>query len=107
MRTKFLTVLLGSTLAILSADSNACGDGLQRTGVTGSGGGVSSISLFVEVLESDSEPSSEEVSKLEELRLSKHMMLSKQPSKPSLLRTLATWTSSAFEKIYFTKPKRY
>ena len=83
---KFLTVLLGSMLAILSADSNAFGDGLQRIGVAGSGGGVSlSMSMSpVELFESDSEPS------LEELRVSKHMILSKQPSKPSLFRTLAT-----------------
>lgn len=87
---KFLTVLLGSMLAILSADSNAFGDGLQRIGVAGRGGGVSlSMSLSmsmspVELFESDSEPS------LEELRVSKHMILSKQPSKPSLFRTLAT-----------------
>lgn len=85
---KFLTVLLGSMLAILSADSNAFGDGLQRIGVAGSGGGVSlSMSMSMspaELFESDSEPS------LEELRVSKHMILSKQPSKPSLFRTLAT-----------------
>lgn len=86
----FLTVLLGSMLAILSAYSNACGDGLQRIEVTGSGGGASSVSLFVELLESNSESSSEAVFESNELRVSKHMILSKQPSKPSLLRTLAT-----------------
>lgn len=113
-----LTVLWGLILAILRAFSMADSDGLQTIGVFGNevkvGLGwakcamMSNISCFVGLVVEDfcepcknsiSSSSSEAVFLWMGLRVSKHMIPSKQPSNPSLLRTLVAWILSAFVKI--------
>lgn len=82
--------------ANLKACSNASSNGLQTIGVLGSiwplsDSKISSISLPILW------------SEVVRFRVSKHTILSKQSSNPSLLRVLATWALSAFEKICHNK----
>lgn len=115
-----LTVLCGLILPILRAFSMACAYGLQTIGVFGKDdvealgwekcATMSKISvLALVVLEDDLEPvnwmsssSSETMFLWTGFRVSKHMIPSKQSSKPRMLSALTAWTLSAFVKIWFT-----
>ena len=119
---EFLTVLCGLRLAILRASSMAFSDGLQTIGVFGKTAlGLSwakcpmmskiwevpeplQVVVGLVVLEptnSMSSSSSETMLLWMGLRVSKHMIPSKQSSNPSLLSAFAAWTLSAFVKIYW------
>lgn len=97
-----LTVVWGLMLANLKACSNASSNGLQSIGVLGSiepisdWHGLSKFSLpnWTSFLSSNLQL----VLSLG-LRVSKHIILSKQSSNPSFLRVFDTWALSAFEKI--------
>jgi hypothetical protein len=118
----YLTVLCGSRLAILRANSMAYSEGLQIIGVFGKtslGLGFAkwpimsniwkllALVVFLVVwlvlldpTNSMSSSSSETVFLWIGLSVSKHIIPSKQSSNPSLLSALIAWTLSAFVKIY-------
>jgi len=119
-RVIFLTVLCGLRLAILRANSMAFSDGLQIIGVFGKtvlGLGLAKwlmrskiwkllTSFFgagIVVPEPPTNSMSSSSSETEllwmGLRVSKHMIPSKQSSNPSLLSALTAWTLSEFVKI--------
>lgn len=78
-------------------------DGLHRIGVFGSSepaSGLEKCSTMSKTSAVAAGSHGEEES-LGGLRVSKHIMPSKQPSNPSLPSTLAAWTLSAFVKICF------
>lgn len=79
--------------AILKASSKAILNGLQMIGDSRSAGSVLSSAEFI------ASPSLVMLLLWMGFNVSKHITLSKQSSNPSMLRTLATWASSAFEKI--------
>ena len=98
-----LTVFLGLISAILKASSNAFSNGLQMTGDLGSGESAL-VSESIPLLTSGTFNSSD--SWPSEILLlwvgfndSKQTILSKQSSIPSILSTVATWASFAFENI--------
>jgi len=62
--------------------------------------------VVLEPTNSMSSSSSETVLLWIGLRVSKHMIPSKQSSNPSLLSALAAWTLSAFVKIYSRKQEK-
>ena len=116
----FLTVLCGLRLAILRDNSMAFSDGLQIIGVLGKtvlGLGWEKWAMMSKICEplafffvvglvvletpinSMSSSSSETVLLWIGLRVSKHMIPSKQSSNPSLLSALTAWTLSEFVKI--------
>lgn len=88
-----LTVFSGFMFAILKASSKAILNGLQMIGDSRSAESFLSSAEFIV------SPSSVMLLLWVGFNVSKHITLSKQSSNPSLLRTLATWASSAFEKI--------
>lgn len=114
-----ITVVWGLMLAMLRALWIASCDGLQTIGVFGNSDVellmekcsiISKICLllpFVFVIAVDDGPtnsmsssSSDGVFLWTGLRVSKHMIPSKQSSNPSLLRALAAWILSAFVNIW-------
>ena len=104
-----LTVLWGLILAILKTSSNDSSNGLQITGVLGSTelslgsliySFVPEIILDLGTPNSVSSSSTGTFSLLVGFRVSKHIILSKQSSNPSLLSTLAVWALSEFVKTW-------
>ena len=108
-----LTVLWGLMSAILKTSSNDSSNGLQITSVLGSTElslGWLIYSFVLEMVFSLVSPNFVSSSSrgaftlLVGFRVSKHIIPSKQSSNPSLLRALAVWALSAFEKIYTRRP---
>lgn len=98
-----LTVFWGLILAISKACSNAFSNGLHTIGVLRRAESwLVPLRNSVLVFWSSSESEGLPVSLSPGLSVSKHIIISKQSSNPSLARALATCTLSPFEKTYFT-----